>query len=745
MRHSTDTTSNALPVDIKNAVAASPTPTPLRTIQPRLYQRGAFRIPACIQQGSQQIYGETIDFTPGGLRLLCRNAPPLAPGSALNMTFQFGETCNLTAAAQVAYCLESPTDKTHTMGIRFAGLRDWEQTIILSALKELSESDQSRQASLITLHVSESALAQEAVALATDTLPPATDLRRRQHAAILFPNRRTHQRRHSQRIPVELPVTFLYQGRHISSMCANIGLGGVRLNSSVPVLAGTKLVLQFSFNRNQCFMGFTGTAAAVERHAANNGADLYAVRVEFKDLTAVEGKVLEACVAELAKARKHIENGSFASLSEQNISLLVTNHDLNPRRFVRRRVVITGMGVISPIGIGKAAFADGLRQGRSGVKKVTRFDVMDLPTQIAAEIDNFDPTYYLSTRKIKQMDRCTQFAVSAALMAIEDAKLDLEIVDRERVGGLIGTAVGGLRWAFEQNAARQVGGYKNMNPYSMIATYPNAVSGQVSLELGLKGRTDTISSGCASAGTAFGVAAEMIQRGELDVVVVGATEDPLEPTIFSAMCAAGALSTQNADPIRTPRPFDAERDGPVLGEGAGVLIFEELEHALQRGAHIYAEFKGWGSTTDAFSLTRTDPKGTQAARAVHIALHDAEIVPEEVDFINAYGIATPSCDWAEAAVIKQVFGGRAAKIPVSAIQSMTGYPWATLGAFQMISNCLAIAEGIVAPTINHFVPDPNCDLDVVPNQSRQSTIRTAMSNLFGCGKNVVLIAQKFEQ
>jgi len=363
--------------------------------------------------------------------------------------------------------------------------------------------------------------------------------------------------------------------------------------------------------------------------------------------------------------------------------------------------------------------------------------------QIAAEIANFDPLLYLSPRKLKQMDRCTQLAVSAALLAVADAKLELEKVDRERIGGLIGTAIGGLRWAFEQNLVLHMEGYRKINPNSMIAIYPNAVSGQVSLELGLKGRTDTISSGCASAGTAFGVAAEMIQRGELDVVVVGATEDPIEPGIFGAMCAAGALSTFNEEPIRTPRPFDAERDGPVLGEGAGVLIFEELEHALQRGAPIYAEFKGWGSTADAFSLTRTDPNGHQASRAIHMALNDAGLVPEDIDYINAYGIATPSCDWAEASVIKQVFDVRASKIPVSAIQSMTGYPWAALGAFQVIANCVAITEGVIAPTINYTVPDPTCDLDVVPNRSRRSFVNTAMSNLFGCGKNVVLIVQRF--
>lgn len=575
------------------------------------------------------------------------------------------------------------------------------------------------------------------------SLPHGLSERRQHQVTIELPDRRGKQRRRINRVSVEIPITFQYQGRNVKATCKNIGLGGVRIHSEILVPVGTRFVLQISFNRNLCFMGFTCIVIFAEGNVGDGFSQTYEIGLQFNHIGQVEEKALEACVAELANAQQQMPGDVRSSLSEKNFGIFVTDRPINASQFVRRRVVITGIGVISPIGIGRQTFTDGLNQGRSGVRRITRFNVRDLPAQIAAEIVNFDPCQYLSPKKIKQMDRCSQFAVSAALLAVTDAKLDLEKIDRERVGGLIGTAIGGLRWAFEQDRVRHSQGYKGMNPYSMVATYPNAVSGQVSLELGLKGRTDTISSGCASAGTAFGVAAEMIQRGELDIVVVGGTEDPLEPTVFAAMCAAGALSTLNEEPIRTPRPFDAERDGPVLGEGAGVLIFEELEHALQRGAQIYAEFKGWGSTSDAFSLTRTDPRGLQAVRAVQMALNDAGMVPDDIDYINAYGIATPSCDWAEASVIKQIFGSRASKIPVSAIQSMLGYPWAALGAFQLITNCLAISEGVIAPTINYTVPDPNCNLDVVPNRSRQTPVSAAMSNLFGCGKNVVLIAKKF--
>lgn len=566
--------------------------------------------------------------------------------------------------------------------------------------------------------------------------------RRHQSRLIPFPERRQGQRRHSQRLPVNLPITFNFKGKYVKAICRDLGAGGARLHSNKPTAVGTRLVLQLSFSRNLCFVGFTGDVVYAVATPEPGGKQTYELGLCFQRVGQVEEQVLEACLVELGKGQSEAASESVSSsLIDKQVSIVVTDRAL-ASQFIRRRVVITGMGVISPIGIGREQFSQGLQQGRSGVSRITRFDASDLPSQLAAEVKDFDPAQFLSPKKIRQMDRCTQFAVAAALQAVADAEIVLEKLDRERVGVLIGTAVGGLRWAFEQQRAQQAGGYKTMDPYSIIATYPNAVSGQVAVELGLKGRSDTISSGCASAGTAFGIAAEMIQRRELDLVVVGGTESPLDPTIFGAMCSAGALSTLNDEPVRTPRPFDAERDGPVLGEGAGVLIFEELEHALQRGAFIYAEFRGWGSTSDAFSLTRTDPRGHQAVRAVQIALRDAGLVPEDIDYINAYGLATPACDWAEARVIKAAFGARAAQIPVSAIQSMTGYPWAAIGAFQLIGNCLAITEGVIAPTINFAVRDSNFDLDVVPNQARHGRINTALSNVFGCGKNVVLIVQR---
>jgi 3-oxoacyl-[acyl-carrier-protein] synthase II len=565
--------------------------------------------------------------------------------------------------------------------------------------------------------------------------------RRQRAAGSVVPERRVFQRRRMKRYEFLIPVTLEFCDHTITAECLNLSAGGLRILAPVFLPVDTKLMLQMSFNRNMSVMGFAGVVRNTTVHEP--GGSAYKSSIMFTDIGEVERKILHACLEELEGVQPDGADADRPHTPTNRFQILLTDKLANMNRLARRRVAITGLGVISPIGIGKEAFLQALIEGRSGIGMVTRFDVSQLPTKLAAEVNGFDPLSFISPRKLRQMDRCTQMAVAAAILGLADGGVNLEKINREHVGVLIGTAIGGLRWAFEQNNAFQAGGYRNIDPRSMIATYPNAVSGQVSIEIGAKGRTDTISSGCASAGTAFGVAADLIQRGELNVVLVGGTENPIEPTVFSAMCAAGALSTLNDVPARTPRPFDAERDGPILGEGAGVLVFEELEHALQRGATIYGEFRGFGTTSDAFSLSRTDPTGTQATRAVRMALQNASLAPGDIDFVTAYGIATPSCDWAEARVMKDVFGERAGKIPVTAIQSMTGYPWAAIGAFQLVTSCLAISQGIVPPTLNYTVPDPNCDLNIARGSASQCNVTNALTNLFGCGKNVSLITSRF--
>lgn len=407
-----------------------------------------------------------------------------------------------------------------------------------------------------------------------------------------------------------------------------------------------------------------------------------------------------------------------------------------------RRVVVTGLGVISPIGIGNDAFLSSLKNGQSGIAPITRFDTSTFSSKVAGEVNNFSAEDHLGPRRANQMGRSAQFAVAAAGLALDDSGISLETIDKERAGSIIGTAVGDLGWAIEEALIQDHNGHVVENPRTMFMAYPNSVSGHVSICYGLKGPTDTISSGCASAGTAFGLASELINRDEADILLVGGTEAPLQPTIFRNLCSAGALSTMNGGGM--PAPFDKDRDGPVLAEGAGVVVFEELGHALRRNARIYAEFKGWGSTTDAFSLTRTEPNGTQGIRASLAALKNSSVTVDEVDYISAYGIATPSCDWTETRITKMVYGDRANKIPISAIQSMLGYSWAAMGALQFIASCLAITEGVVHPTINYVEKDINCDLDYVPNISRDLQIDTAVTDQFGCGKNVVTVVRRYD-
>ncbi len=407
-----------------------------------------------------------------------------------------------------------------------------------------------------------------------------------------------------------------------------------------------------------------------------------------------------------------------------------------------RRVVVTGIGVVAPIGLGKDNFLAGLRGGDSGIAPITRFDVSGFESKVAGEVNDFDAVEHLGLRRVHQMGRAAHFAVASAGMALDDAGLDLESIDKERAGSIIGTAVGDLGWAIEEALTQDHNDHVISNPRTMFMAYPNSVSGQVSIRYGLKGPTDTISSGCASAGTAFGLASDLIQSDAADIFLVGGTEAPLHPTIFRNLCAAGALSTMKDG--GKPSPFDKDRDGPVLAEGAGVVVFEELGHALRRDAKIYAEFKGWGSTTDAFSLTRTEPNGIQGIRASLAALKNASVTIDEVDYISAYGIATPSCDWTETRISKVVFGDRASTIPISAIQSMVGYSWAAMGALQFIASCLAITEGVVHPTINYALKDVNCDLDYVPNTARELRIDTAVIDQFGCGKNVVSVIRRYD-
>jgi len=409
------------------------------------------------------------------------------------------------------------------------------------------------------------------------------------------------------------------------------------------------------------------------------------------------------------------------------------------------RVVITGLGAITPIGYGKEAFWDSLKAGRSGINRVTKFDPSPYPTQMAAQIDGFDFAPYIDPKWSRRMDLTSRLAVSAAKMAVADAQLDLTKEDCDRIGVVVGTAMAGHAFILEQHDVYKQKGPMKINPFTALTVFPDAPASFISIELGLHGPSFSLATACSSALDAVGYAFNAIRKRELDVILMGGAEATVFPQAFSAFCMLRAMSQRNDDPERASRPFDKERDGFVLGEGAGMLVLEDLERAKSRGAHIYAEITGFGMTCDAYHMTAPEPSGRQAARAIQIALKDAEAAPTDINYINAHGTSTPLNDKTETLVIKEVFGQHAYKVPVSATKSMIGHLIGAAGAVELIATALALEHQVIPPTINYEIPDPECDLDYVPNVARKTTIDMALKNSFGFGgKNSALVIKKYE-
>ena len=410
----------------------------------------------------------------------------------------------------------------------------------------------------------------------------------------------------------------------------------------------------------------------------------------------------------------------------------------------KRRVVITGLGVASAIGIGKDVFWQALKSGASGVSKITAFDPTAFTTQFAGEIQNFEASQYLDAKRLKRMDRTSQLGVACAKMAVEDAGLDFRQKGfTERTGVIVGTAMAGHGYILNQHKTLMEKGPMRINPFTALASFPDACAGNISIELGVKGPSFSIATACSSASDAGGYAFNAIQSGEMDFLIMGGAEASIYPGILAAFCVARALSTRNDKPQEACRPFSRDRDGFVLGEGAGILVLEEYEHAKARGAHIYAEILGHGMTCDAYHMTAPDPEGNEAARAMRIAIESAEIKPSDVDYINAHGTSTPLNDKTETMIIKKVFGEHAPNIPISATKSMIGHLIGAAGSVELIATLLAMENEEIPPTINYSVPDPECDLDYVPNEARKKKINIAMKNSFGFGgKNSILILRK---
>ena len=408
-----------------------------------------------------------------------------------------------------------------------------------------------------------------------------------------------------------------------------------------------------------------------------------------------------------------------------------------------RRVVITGVGAVSPLGTGNAANWDALISGTSGIGPITRFDVSDMPVKIAGEIKGFNAEDFIEKKEIKKMDLFIQYSLAAAHFAMEDSGLIINEENAERVGVLVGAGLGGLPAIERYHQALQEGGYKKISPFFIPMLIINLAPGHISIKYGAKGPNISSVSACATATHSIGDAYHIIKRGDADAMIAGGTESTITPLAIGGFSVMKALSDRNDTPETASRPFDKNRDGFVMGEGAGIVVLEEYEAAKARGAKIYGEVVGYGLTGDAYHLTSPAPGGEGAARCMKMTLKNAGVNPEEVAYINAHGTSTPLGDMYETMAIKSVFGDHAKKLMVSSTKSMTGHLLGAAGGVEAVFTLMAMNKGVVPPTINYDEPDPDCDLDYVPNTARDAKIEYAMSNNFGFGgTNATLLFRK---
>lgn len=411
---------------------------------------------------------------------------------------------------------------------------------------------------------------------------------------------------------------------------------------------------------------------------------------------------------------------------------------------MNKRVVVTGMGMVSPLGIGVKENWEAICQGRSGIGPVTRFDITDFPSKIAGEVKGFNPEDFMDKKETKKMDIFIHYALASGTMAIQDSGLKIDDSNADRVGVLVGAGLGGLSTIEKYHSILLEQGPKKISPFFIPMLIVNLAPGQISIYFGARGPNSSVVTACATGNHSIGEACRIIQRGDADVMIAGGAESTITPLAIGGFCSMRALSTRNEEPQRASRPFDKDRDGFVIAEGAGLLILEELDHARRRGANIYAEVIGFGCNADAYHISAPSPNGIGAARCMEIALKDAGISYEDVDYINAHGTSTPLNDLSETMAMKTVFKDRAKKIAVSSTKSMTGHLLGAAGGVEAIYSILAITRGVIPPTINYETPDPECDLDYVPNIPREAKLQIVMSNSFGFGgTNATLIFKAF--
>lgn len=409
-----------------------------------------------------------------------------------------------------------------------------------------------------------------------------------------------------------------------------------------------------------------------------------------------------------------------------------------------KRVVITGLGPVSPIGIGKEEYWKSLIEGKSGVGFISRFDTRDFSTKIAAEVKDFNPTDFIDKKEARRMDRFTQYAIAGTKLALEDGMVDIGKLNLERVGVVLGVGIGGMETMEGEFTKLRERGPSRISPVFIPMMISNMAPGQISMNFGFKGPTMIVTTACASSTNAIGEAYRMIKNGYLDMIVTGGSEASITPISVAGFSSMKALSTRNEEPTKASRPFDKARDGFVMGEGAGILILEDLNHALNRGAEIYGEIVGYGSTSDAFHITQPDPEAKGATRAMELALEEGKVEYNRIDYINAHGTSTYFNDKLETLAIKNLFKEHAKNINISSTKSMTGHLLGAAGGIEAIATVLAIKKGIIPPTINCEDPDGECDLNYTPNKAVERSIDFALSNSLGFGgHNASILFKKY--
>lgn len=411
---------------------------------------------------------------------------------------------------------------------------------------------------------------------------------------------------------------------------------------------------------------------------------------------------------------------------------------------MHKKVVITGLGIVSPIGIGKEDYWKALMEGKSAAAPITRFDAANFAVRFGCEVKNFNPENYIDKKKIRRMDRFVQFAIAAAKLAAEDAKIDFAKENPERCGVIVGSGIGGMQAIEDQARVLFEKGPGRISPFLIPMLISNMAPGEIAMLFGVRGPNYSISSACATSTHTIGDAMRLMRYGDMDVAIAGGSEAAITPLSFGGFCSIKALSTRNDAPEKASRPFDAQRNGFVMGEGAGIVILETEEHAIARGAKIYCELAGYGATDDAYHITAPEPNAVASSKAMELAIKDAELKVEDIDYVNAHGTSTELNDKTETMAIKKVFGEHAKKLAVSSTKSMTGHLLGAAGAIEIIATALCMERGFIHPTINYEFPDPECDLDYVPNKARQKRINAAISNSLGFGgHNATLTIKRY--